>query len=65
MLTLTPEELAEVTGKQRRPSQAKVLQAMAIPYRVRPDGSLLVLRSNVSNDAATQIEPPSPALHLS
>lgn len=64
-LCLTPAELESLTGKQRRSAQLRVLQALGIPARVRPDGSLLVLRSHVTDDAPAQNEPPSPQLHLS
>lgn len=63
-LTLTPDELIELTGKQRRSAQLKVLQALAIPFRVRPDGSLLVLRAHVIENASPQDGQASPALHL-
>ena len=62
-LVLSPDELIELTGKQRRSAQAKVLTALAIPFRVRPDGSLLVLRAHVT-DAPSQDRQASPALHL-
>lgn len=44
---LTPEELIELTGKQRKPAQARVLTLMGIEHRLRPDGSVAVLRAHV------------------
>lgn len=44
---LTREEITEMTGKQQYRAQAKVLNTMGIIYKVRPDGTLLVLRSHV------------------
>ena len=43
-IALTPEELRELTGKTRSDAQARVLVALGIAARVRPDGSLLVDR---------------------
>lgn len=44
---LTQDEIREMTGRVRYKSQASVLSAMGIEHKVRPDGSLLVLRSHV------------------
>lgn len=63
-LTLSQSELEELTGKQRRSAQIRVLDALGIRFKVRPDGSLLVLRIHVANDAPSQSEPAPPALHL-
>lgn len=46
-LTLTPEELVEITGYVRPSAQARALRAIGIEHRIRPDGRLLVLRSHV------------------
>ena len=43
-LTLTVEELEEWTGKERPSAQARQLQAWAIPFKLRSDGTLAVLR---------------------
>ena len=61
-LTLTPAELIELTGKQRAPAQARVLQALGVAYRRRPDGSLVVFRAHLN--APQEVGPASPALHL-
>ena len=41
---LTPEQVIELTDKQRPSAQARVLDHMGVPYRPRPDGTLAVLR---------------------
>ena len=43
-MLLTPDDLAELTGKRRASAQREVLAAMGIAYRIRPDGTLAVLR---------------------
>ena len=63
-LCLSPREVAEVTGKQRPSAQARVLSGMGIPYRLRPDGTLVVLRIHVEYET-TEKEPASPTLRLS
>ena len=44
---LDDEELEMLTGKQRRSAQAKALCFMGIEHKLRPDGSVAVLRSHV------------------
>lgn len=46
-LFLTDADLIELTRKQRPHAQVKVLRALGIEHRVRPDNSLLVSRSHV------------------
>lgn len=62
-LCLNAEEVAELTGKQRCGAQARALTAMGIPFRTRPDGSIVVLRIHVEYET-TEKEPASPALRL-
>lgn len=45
---LLPDEIRNMTGKQRRPAQVKVLKAMGIEHKVRPDGSIAVLRAHIN-----------------
>lgn len=45
MMNLTPNEIKEVTGKTHRNKQAIVLAVMQIPFKVRPDGSILISRA--------------------
>lgn len=46
-MLLSPRELVELTGKTRVATQRLELQAMGIPFRLRRDGSIAVLRSAV------------------
>lgn len=62
-LVLTPDELVEYTGKQRSKAQARALKDMGIPYRLRPDGSPVVLRVHVLYET-TEERPASPEMHL-
>ena len=44
---LTDDEVVALTGRQRKPAQARVLTFMGIEHRLRPDGSVAVARSHV------------------
>ena len=44
LINLTLDEIKEVTGKSHRNKQAIVLSVMQIPFKMRPDGSILVSR---------------------
>lgn len=55
MLLLSPDELSELTGKATAPAQARVLDAIGIPYRIRPDRSLIVLRLAVESALGQQL----------
>jgi len=44
---LTLAELKELTGKIQRNAQACALRSMGIEHKLRPDGSVAVLRSYV------------------
>ena len=44
-LCLAPEEIEEITQKTRYSAQQKVLRAMGIESKRRPDGSVLVDRA--------------------
>jgi len=46
-LTLTPEELIDLTHRTRPKAQLRALRAMGIEARQRPDGSVAVLRTAV------------------
>lgn len=59
-LFLTPDEVAELTGRVRYMAQRKALTAMKVPHQVRPDGRPLVLRSiiePVAKSSAKTVEP--------
>jgi len=47
MIILTDEEVEALTGKKRKPSQSRALSFMGIEHKMRPDGSLVVLRTMV------------------
>ena len=44
---LTDEEIADLTQRTRRPAQSSVLTFMGIDHKLRPDGSIAVLRAHV------------------
>lgn len=46
-ITLTYDEICDITGKQKRRAQREELQHLKIPYTPRRDGSPLVYRSDV------------------
>lgn len=63
---LTPAELALITGRMKRSSQAKELDAMGIPYRQRSDKSIVVFRSELpGHEPTTKTKPRTPRLCLS
>lgn len=63
MLTLSPDELRELTACRRSDAQRRALEFMGIPFRVRPGGSLAVLRQHVeSMPGATMRLPREPEL---
>lgn len=47
MMFLTHDELVDLTNKQRRDAQIRALRYMGIEHRIRPDGSVAVLRVHV------------------
>lgn len=64
-MILTEAQLIELTAKRRPSAQARVLGHAGIPYRRRPDGSLIVLRIHVETldgQPANARLPPEPAL---
>jgi aminopeptidase-like protein len=63
---LTATEIRDLTGRRLCDAQRRALEHMGIPFRVRPDGSLAVLRAHVEaipggTISTTQREP---ELHL-
>jgi hypothetical protein len=44
---LTDAQLIELTKRKRRPAQQRMLVAMGITHKVRPDGSVAVLSAHV------------------
>lgn len=49
-MILTQQELAALTGKKRRDAQIRALRFMAIDHKIRPDGSVAVLRAHVERE---------------
>lgn len=47
MIVLTKDELRELTQRNRRDAQVCVLRHMGIEHRIRPDGTVVVLRAHV------------------
>jgi hypothetical protein len=54
-MILSHDELIELTGKRTKPAQTQALKFMRIEYRMRPDGSPVVLRSHVEKLLGAQI----------
>ena len=62
---LKPDEIRNLTGKERKPAQRRALNLMGIEHRVRPDGALIVSRThieklldgNIRGSAEKNIEP--------
>jgi hypothetical protein len=53
---LQPAEIVDLTKRTVRPAQVRVLKAMGIEHRVRPDGSVAILRAHITKvfDGDTQ-----------
>ncbi|MFT7532774.1 MAG: hypothetical protein ACI9FD_003808, partial [Gammaproteobacteria bacterium] len=45
------------TGKQTRPAQARTLRAMGIDFRLRPDGEIIVVDTDLSLRESTPRKP--------
>lgn len=44
---LDQDEVAQLTGKRRCDAQVRALRFMGIEHKIRPDGSVAVLRTHV------------------
>lgn len=53
-MILSDAELVTLTRRVRRSAQARVLDELRVPYRRRPDGSLVVFRRDVDAPPASQ-----------
>lgn len=53
---LTQEEIRQMTGRVRYKSQSHVLSTLGIEHKVRPDGSMLVLRAHVEKSLGGMTE---------
>lgn len=63
-LILSPDELQEITGKRQPTAVARVLDAIGVPYRRRPNGTIVVFREELIPHAPAQNRPPPPKLRL-
>lgn len=45
---LGPEEVQALTHRKVRPAQVRALKAMGIEHKVRPDGSVAILRAHIT-----------------
>ena len=45
---LDTEEIKSLTKRTVRPAQVRVLMAMGIEHKVRPDGSVAILRAHIN-----------------
>ncbi len=59
-------EIVSLTGRVKHTSQVRVLKAMGIEHKVRPDGSVAILRAHITkvfagdSDVARVIKPTLP-----
>lgn len=54
---LEPEEIVDLTGRVRRSAQVRALRSMGIEHRVRPDGSVAILRTHIDKVFEASDEP--------
>lgn len=55
-LFLTDEDLFGLTQRKRRDAQVKVLRFLGINHRVRPDGSIAILKEHVAKELGGTVE---------
>lgn len=58
---LTDDEVHDLTKRSRPSAQSRALKSMGIEHKIRPDGSIAVLRSHVERvmgEGATSGKPP-------
>lgn len=58
---LTEDEVRALTERKVRPAQCRALKSMGIEHRVRPDGSIAILRAHIfkvfDGDSNTRSQP--------
>jgi len=62
MMFLTDKELTELTGKRQNAARIRVLNTLGVQHKIRPDGSIAVLRAHVERvfgEKASKTEPPA------
>lgn len=57
-MILTPDQLSQLTGRRRCDAQRRQLDFLGIPYRLRMDGSLVVLLSDVERRDTMRVREP-------
>lgn len=58
-IVLTKDEIEALTGRHRRDAQIKALRFMGIEHRVRPDGTVAVLKTHIDLVLGGNISRPS------
>ena len=46
-IVLTQDEVQSLTGRHRKDAQVKALRFMGIEHRVRPDGTVAILKAHI------------------
>jgi len=64
MLTLTDDDIKEITNKTRRAAQKRELKALGIRFQERRDGSILVYRHAVDKGRIDTMPSREPQLRL-
>ena len=64
MLCLSPIELEQLTLKKTPGRQSRVLKHIGVPFRVRPDGSLILLRIHLEVPYDVRTAPREPKLNF-
>ena len=52
---LTPNQVAELTGYKQYQKQVEALNQMGIDYKIRPDGSLVVMPDDLVESKAKEV----------
>lgn len=58
-IVLSKDEIEALTGRHRCDAQLKVLRYMGIEHRVRPDGTIAVLKAHIERLLGANSTPPS------
>lgn len=57
---LAPEDIAALTLKTQRKAQRAALNFMGIDHKIRPDGSIVVLRAHVEKMLGSAVQSSTP-----
>ena len=58
MMFLTDEEITALTGKRQNAARARALNKMGVQHKIRPDGSIVVLRAHCERMLGEKISKP-------